>query len=70
MVFGGIMLSKDMKHEYQAIDFDGYFLGSRLYQLDPERHIKTSPPKYKPDTQKAKWDGKKWVIEDINKETE
>ena len=57
-------LSKDMEHKYQAIDSNGYFIGSRLYQWS-DSHIETKAPKFDPETQRAKWNGKKWIIEDI-----
>ena len=57
-------LSKDMEHKYQAIDPNGYFIGSRLYQWS-DNHIETKAPGHDPETQRAKWDGKKWIIEDI-----
>ena len=63
------MLTKDMERKYRAIDFNGYYIGDRLYQ-ESERHIKAPKPKFDKETQKAKWDGIKWLIEDLPKDEE
>ena len=62
------MLTKDMERKYRAIDFDGYYIGDRLYQ-ESERHIEAPKPKFDKETQKAKWNEKtkKWNIEDLPK---
>ena len=62
------MLTKDMERKYRAIDFNGYYIGDRLYQ-ESERHIKAPKPKFDKATQRAKWDGIKWLIEDLPNET-
>ena len=54
-----------MKEKYRAIDFDGYYLGDRLYKWHETNHIETDKPVFDENTQKAKWNGNGWDIEDI-----
>ena len=58
-----------MEHKYQAIDPNGYWIGSRLYQWS-DTYIDTEAPGHDPVTQKAKWDGNKWIIEDMPEPTD
>lgn len=59
------MHSKDAPHKYRAIDADGYYMGDRLHKLHPTQHIETNRPDYDPATQRARWGGKRWVIETV-----
>ena len=61
------MLTKDMERNYRAIDSNGYYIGDRLYKLSPS-HIEVPKPEFDEKTQKAKWNGKEWIIEDIENE--
>ena len=58
------MLTKEMEYKYRAIDSQGHYIGDRLYQESPN-HIEAPKPKFGKETQRAKWNGKKWLIEDI-----
>ena len=58
------MLTREMEYKYRSIDPQGYYIGDRLYQESP-RHIEAPKPKFDKETQRAKWNGKKWLIEDI-----
>lgn len=49
---------------YFRIDENGYFNGVDQFDEKPEGWLEVRPPHFNHDSQRAKWDGEEWIIEE------